>query len=140
VGGVLPRVTTQRYLGRHTPTKMSLFSFLRRAAPIIQHSVPSISRARGDLAPRRTKYKKAHKGRIPLPIGGSSKGTTLAFGDFGIRVAGDAAARITAKQLKSADAALKKKLKILKGIKVWMRVFPDIPVCVKVRYISTAVL
>lgn len=116
---------------------MSLFSFLRRAAPIIQHSVPSISRARGDLAPRRTKYKKAHKGRIPLPIGGSSKGTTLAFGDFGVRVAGDVAARITAKQLKSADAALKKKLKVLKGIKVWMRVFPDIPVCVKVRSIST---
>ena len=110
-----------------------LSSFFRCATPIIRHSVPSICRARGDLAPRRTKYKKAHKGRIPLPIGGSTKGTTLAFGDFGVRVAGDVAARITAKQLKSADAALKKKLKVLKGINVWLRVFPDIPVCVKVR-------
>jgi ribosomal protein L16/L10AE len=33
--------------------------------------------------------------------------------------------------LKSADAALKKKLKVVKGVSVWLRVFPDIPVCVK---------
>ena len=118
--------------------KMSLLSFFRRAGPIIQHGIPSLSRARGDLAPRRVKYKKAHKGRIPLPIGGSSKGTTLAFGDFGVRVAGDVAARITAKQLQSADAALKKKLKVLKGMRVWLRVFPDIPVCVKVQSFSAS--
>lgn len=115
--------------------KMSLLSSLslfRRAAPLIQHSVPAASRARGDLAPRRTKYKKSHKGRVPLPTGGSTKGTSLAFGDFGVRVAGDVSARITAKQLKSADAALRKKLKVIKGTSVWLRVFPDIPVCVKV--------
>lgn len=56
----------------------------------------------------------------------------MAFGDFGVRVAGDVSARITAKQLKSADAALRKKLKVIKGTSVWLRVFPDIPVCVKV--------
>lgn len=110
-----------------------LTSLFRRAAPLIRHDVPSTSRARGDLAPRRTKYKKAHKGRVPLPTGGSTKGTTLVFGDYGIRIAGDVSARITAKQLKSADAALKKKLKVIKGVSVWLRVFPDIPVCVKVR-------
>ncbi|KAF8316824.1 ribosomal protein L16 [Clavulina sp. PMI_390] len=97
----------------------------------IQPSLPSASRARGDLAPRRTKYKKAHKGRVPLPTGGSTKGTSLAFGDFGLRIAGDVSARISAKQLKSADAALRKKLKVIKGTQIWMRVFPDIPVCVK---------
>lgn len=110
----------------------SVRTFFRQATPRIQHNVPSTSRARGDLAPRRTKYKKAHKGRVPLPTGGSTKGTSLAFGEYGIRIAGDVSARITAKQLKSADAALRKKLKVLKGVSVWLRVFPDIPVCVKV--------
>lgn len=109
-----------------------LSSLFRRTAPIIQHQAPAATRARGDLAPRRTKYKKAHKGRVPLPTGGSIKGTTLVFGDYGVRLAGDVSARITAAQLKSADAALKKKLKIIKGTSVWLRVFPDIPVCVKV--------
>ena len=59
-------------------------------------------------------------------------GTTLAYGEWGIRVKGNGM-RITAKQLKSADEALRRKLKPIKGAKVYMRVFPDIPVCIKVR-------
>ena len=35
---------------------------------------------------RRTKYRKAHKGKIPLPTGGSTKGTTVVFGDYGLRI------------------------------------------------------
>ncbi|KAF8317790.1 mitochondrial ribosomal protein L16 [Cantharellus anzutake] len=88
-------------------------------------------RHRSELAPRKVKYRKAHKGRVILPTGGSTKGTTLQFGDYGIRIVGDEGGRITAKQLQSADNALKRKLKVVKGSNVWMRVFPDIPVCVK---------
>ncbi|OSD07800.1 mitochondrial ribosomal protein L16 [Trametes coccinea BRFM310] len=95
-------------------------------------SSPALVFARGrhQLAPRSVKFLKRHKGVLPVPIGGSTKGTTLAFGEWGIRVKGNGM-RITAKQLKSADEALKRKLKPIKGAKVYMRVFPDIPVCIK---------
>ncbi|KAI0674117.1 mitochondrial ribosomal protein L16 [Trametes maxima] len=93
---------------------------------------PSLVFARGrhQLAPRSVKFLKRHKGVLPIPVGGSTKGTTLTFGEWGIRVKGNGM-RITAKQLKSADEALKRKLKPIKGAKVYMRVFPDIPVCIK---------
>ncbi|KAF5318441.1 hypothetical protein D9619_010689 [Psilocybe cf. subviscida] len=73
---------------------------------------------------------KRHKGRVPIPIGGSTKGTTLAYGEWGIRIKGNGA-RLTAKQLTTAREVILKKLKILKGSKVYLRVFPDIPVCIK---------
>jgi ribosomal protein L16 len=87
------------------------------------------SRNAAQLAPRRTKYRKAHKGRVPLHTGGSLKGTTLSEGAYGIRLLEPA--RLSAKQLQSAEVALKRKLKVIKGAQVFMRVFPDIPVCVK---------
>jgi ribosomal protein L16/L10AE len=40
--------------------------------------------------------------------------------------------RLTAKQLTTAEEAIKRKIKVIKGSKVYMRVFPHIPVCVKV--------
>ncbi|PWN96346.1 ribosomal protein L16 [Tilletiopsis washingtonensis] len=92
-------------------------------------AMPDAVRCASNLAPRRTKYRKAHKGRVPIPIGGSLKGTTLAEGAYGLRLL--APARLSAKQLTSAETALKRKLKIIKGAQVFMRVFPDIPVCVK---------
>jgi ribosomal protein L16 len=88
-------------------------------------------RARSQLAPRKVKHIKRHKGRIPIPIGGSIKGTTLAFGEWGIRIKGNGA-RFSAKQLTTAEEVIKRKIKIIKGCKVYRRVFPDIPVCVKV--------
>jgi ribosomal protein L16/L10AE len=75
---------------------------------------------------------KRHKGRVPIPTGGSIKGTTLAYGEWGIRIRGQGA-RITAKQLTTAEEVIKRKIKVIKGAKVYLRVFPDIPVCVKVR-------
>lgn len=89
------------------------------------------SRARSQLAPRQVKHVKRHKGRIPIPIGGSIKGTTLAYGDWGIRIKGNGA-RISAKQLTTAEEAIKRKIKVVKGSRVYLRVFPDIPVCIKV--------
>lgn len=68
------------------------------------------------LVPRRTKYRKAHKGRVPLALGGSTKGTTLEWGDYGLRV--NEPVRLSAKHLEVAEAALKRGLKPIRGSKV----------------------
>ncbi|KAF5383209.1 hypothetical protein D9615_004951 [Tricholomella constricta] len=88
------------------------------------------ARGRSQLAPRQVQHIKRHKGRIPIPTGGSTKGTTLAYGEWGIRIKGNGA-RLSAKQLTTAEEVIKKKIKIIKGTKVYLRVFPDIPVCIK---------
>ncbi|KDQ60252.1 hypothetical protein JAAARDRAFT_32631 [Jaapia argillacea MUCL 33604] len=87
-------------------------------------------RFRAQLAPRKVKFIKRHKGVIPIPIGGSTKGTTLAFGEWGIRIKGPGV-RLTAKQLTTAEEVIKRKIKVVKGAKIYLRVFPDIPVCIK---------
>ena len=89
-------------------------------------------RLRHQLAPRKVTYIKRHTGIIPIPTGGSTKGTTLAYGDWGIRIKGKGV-RLTAKQLTTAEEVLKRKVKPIKGAKVYLRVFPHLPVCVKVR-------
>ncbi|CAK5272951.1 unnamed protein product, partial [Mycena citricolor] len=96
--------------------------------PLQPHTV--FTRERNNLAPRKVKHVKRHKGRVPIPIGGSIKGTTLAYGDWGLRIKGNGA-RLTAKQLETVEEVVKKKLKIIKGVKVYLRIFPDIPVCIK---------
>ena len=68
------------------------------------------------LLPRKTKYRKSHKGRIPIALGGSTKGTTLEWGEYGLRV--NEPCRLSAKHLESAEAALKRGLKPYKGCKV----------------------
>ncbi|KAF7794067.1 hypothetical protein EIP86_005197 [Pleurotus ostreatoroseus] len=90
----------------------------------------NFARFRTQLAPQNVRYIRRHKGHWTLPTGGSTKGTTLSIGEWGIRIKGDGK-RISAKQLLAAEDVLKRKLKPLKGAKVYMRVFPDIPVCVK---------
>ncbi|KAJ3864398.1 MAG: ribosomal protein L16p/L10e-domain-containing protein [Lentinula lateritia] len=90
------------------------------------------TRLRSQLAPRQVKYIKRHKGVIPIPIGGSTSGTTLtSSAQWGIRIK-STGVRLTAKQLTTAEDVIKRKLKdVVKGGKVWLRVFPDIPVCIK---------
>jgi hypothetical protein len=108
-------------------------------APLLSHEVVTVlspfsifSRGRAQLAPRQVQHVRRHKGRIPIPIGGSTKGTTLAYGEWGIRIKGNGA-RLSAKQLTTAEEVIKKKLKVIKGTKIYLRVFPDIPVCIKVN-------
>ncbi|TDL18679.1 hypothetical protein BD410DRAFT_491598 [Rickenella mellea] len=55
----------------------------------------------------------------------------LAFICWGIRIK-DNGVRFTAKQLVASEEVIERKLKPLKGSKLWTRVYPDIPVCVKV--------
>ncbi|CAG8536927.1 25092_t:CDS:2 [Gigaspora margarita] len=86
-------------------------------------------RFRSDFAPRRVKHRKAHKGRVPVRTGGSTKGNTVVYGDYGLRVKDGV--RLSSSQLTAAWQAIKRKIKVIKGSQVWMRVFPDIPVTSK---------
>lgn len=92
---------------------------------------PLLVRLRHQLAPRKVTFVKRHTGIIPIPTGGSTKGTTLAYGDWGLRIKGKGV-RLTAKQLTTAEEVIKRKIKPIKGAKVYMRVFPHLPVCIKV--------
>ncbi|KAJ2758828.1 39S ribosomal protein L16, mitochondrial [Coemansia nantahalensis] len=86
-------------------------------------------RGLGNLQPRRRKYKKAQKGRVPVRTGGSTKGNYMAFGDYGLRV--KEGLRLPAKTISAIHTLLKSKLKAVKGLQIWLRVFPDIPVTTK---------
>ena len=70
------------------------------------------------LLPRRTKFRKVHRGRR----GGLSKGqTTVQFGDFGLKALEDG--WITNRQIEAARIAMTRKIR--RGGKVWINVFPD---------------
>lgn len=73
------------------------------------------------LSPKRTKFRKAHKGRIH---GDAKGGTTLAFGAYGLKAVEPA--RITARQIEAARRAITRHMKRVG--KVWIRIFPDVPV------------
>ena len=66
-------------------------------------AVPGQIRCASNLGPRRTKYRKAQKGRVPFPTGGSVKGTTVTQGVYGLRALDPS--RITATQLTAAETA-----------------------------------
>ena len=76
------------------------------------------------LSPKRTKYRKAHKGRIH---GLAKGGTTLNFGAFGLKALQPE--RITARQLESARRAITRAMR--RAGRVWIRIFPDVPVSTK---------
>src|ERR1700727_136505 len=76
------------------------------------------------LSPKRTKYRKAHKGRIH----GLAKGNTqLNFGAFGLKALEPE--RITAPQIEAAHPAITRAMK--RTGRVWIRIFPDVPVSLK---------
>lgn len=76
------------------------------------------------LSPKRTKYRKAHKGRIH---GLAKGGTTLNFGAFGLKATEPG--RVTARQIEAARRAITRHIKRVG--RVWIRVFPDVPVSQK---------
>lgn len=76
------------------------------------------------MSPKRTKYRKAHKGRIH----GNAKGNTqLNFGAYGLKALEPE--RITARQIESARRAITRAMK--RAGRVWIRIFPDLPVSTK---------
>ncbi len=76
------------------------------------------------LSPKRTKYRKQHKGRIH---GRAKGGTTLSFGAYGLKAVEPA--RITARQIEAARQAMTRHMK--RAGRVWIRIFPDVPVSQK---------
>lgn len=73
------------------------------------------------LQPKKTKFRKAHKGRIH---GKAKGGFTLNFGDYGLKALEPA--RITSRQIESARRAMTRH--IARGGRIWIRMFPDVPV------------
>ena len=76
------------------------------------------------LQPKKTKYRKAHKGRIR---GKAKGGTTLNFGSYGLKAI--TAERVTSRQIEAARRAITRHMK--RAGKVWIRIFPDVPVSKK---------
>jgi large subunit ribosomal protein L16 len=72
------------------------------------------------LQPKRSKYRKVQKGRLR---GKAVRGSTLAFGDYGLQATEHG--RLTARQIEAARIAMTRHAK--RGGKVWIRVFPDKP-------------
>jgi large subunit ribosomal protein L16 len=73
------------------------------------------------LSPKKTKFRKAFKGRIH---GLAKGGTDLNFGQFGLKAVEPE--RITARQIEAARRAITRAMK--RAGRVWIRIFPDLPV------------
>lgn len=76
------------------------------------------------LSPKRTKYRKAHKGRIK---GNAKGGTELNFGAYGLKALEPE--RITARQIEAARRTITRHIR--RQGRVWIRIFPDLPVSQK---------
>jgi large subunit ribosomal protein L16 len=76
------------------------------------------------LQPKRTKYRKQHKGRNR---GLATSGNRVSFGEFGLKA--DGRGRLTARQIEAARRAMTRHIK--RGGKIWIRVFPDKPITEK---------
>jgi len=76
------------------------------------------------LQPKRTKFRKQHKGRIH---GNSKGGTVLTFGAYGLKAMEPD--RITARQIEATRRAITRHMK--RAGRVWIRIFPDLPVSKK---------
>ena len=75
------------------------------------------------LQPKRTKFRKIHKGRNR----GIAAGTDVSFGTFGLKAIGRG--RLTARQIEAARRAMTRAVK--RQGKIWIRVFPDKPITEK---------
>src|SRR5947208_6137440 len=76
------------------------------------------------MQPIKTKFRKAHKGRIH---GQATSGASLAFGEYGLKAMEPE--RVTARQIEAARRALTRHMK--RAGRVWIRIFPDVPVSKK---------
>ena len=76
------------------------------------------------LQPKKTKFRRAHKGRIK---GATKGGAALNFGEFGLKALEPE--RVTARQIEACRRAITREMK--RAGRVWIRVFPDVPVSKK---------
>lgn len=76
------------------------------------------------LLPKKTKYRKQQKGRI---TGQATRGTEISFGKFGLKA--DGTDRLSSRQIEAARRAMTRYVR--RGGKIWIRVFPDVPITKK---------
>jgi large subunit ribosomal protein L16 len=76
------------------------------------------------MQPKRTKYRKQHKGKN---AGLAQRGSSVAFGEYGLKAT--SRARMTAREIEAARRAMTRYVK--RGGQVWIRVFPDVPITKK---------
>ncbi len=76
------------------------------------------------LQPKRTKFRKQQKGRNR---GNAKRGTTVAFGEYGLKATDRG--RLTSRQIEAARRAMTRYIK--RHGKIWIRIFPDVPVTKK---------
>ncbi|MGR8979357.1 MAG: 50S ribosomal protein L16 [Gammaproteobacteria bacterium] len=76
------------------------------------------------LQPKRTKFRKQHKGRN---TGVAVRGSSVSFGEYGLKAT--SRGRLTARQIESARRAITRHVK--RGGKIWIRIFPDKPITKK---------
>ncbi|MEQ8957463.1 MAG: 50S ribosomal protein L16, partial [Coleofasciculus sp. C2-GNP5-27] len=76
------------------------------------------------LSPKRTKFRKQHRGRMR---GQATRGNSLNFGDFGLQATEPS--WITARQIEAGRRAMTRYIR--RGGKIWIRVFPDKPVTMR---------
>ncbi|KAJ3023711.1 mitochondrial ribosomal large subunit component [Thoreauomyces humboldtii] len=109
------------------PTPLSAF---HPCAPApVPHAFSQHRHAVANFRPRRTKYKKAQKGFYPSRSGGSIRGTTVYYGDYGLQAL--EGGRLSDKQLDSARTAIRRVIKPEKGSRFFLKCFPDRPVTSK---------
>lgn len=73
------------------------------------------------LQPKKTKFRKVHKGRNR---GLAQRGSSVSFGEYGLKATGRG--RITARQIEAARRAMTRHIK--RGGRIWIRIFPDKPI------------
>lgn len=72
------------------------------------------------LMPKRTKYRKAQRGRMK---GSAQRGSSISFGEVGLKAM--ESGKIESRQIEAARVAINRKVK--RGGKLWIRIFPDFP-------------
>ena len=76
------------------------------------------------LQPKKTKYRKQQKGRLR---GFATSGAKVSFGNYGLKAT--TRGRVTARQIEAARRAMTRYIK--RGGKIWIRIFPDVPITKK---------
>jgi len=76
------------------------------------------------LTPRKTKYRKQQKGRLR---GIAINGSEISFGQYGLKA--ETGERISSRQIEAARRAMTRYVK--RGGKIWIRIFPDVPITSK---------
>lgn len=110
---------------------LASFGFQGAAKPgLFQPSFGYFARFKHEYAPRFKEMQKKQKGRVPVRIGGSIKGSSLQFGTYGLRLKTEGT-RLTAQQLKEADNALMRYVRPLNNGKLYRRLCTNIAVCIK---------